>query len=100
MDEFGFWDLLDELMRKYMTPMSSVLFPEWGGGSLDGHHGFAVQYKIGEDEDLDYHMDSSEITLNACLGKNFTGGSVFFQVVVPKIFKLTQHISSTGSERH
>lgn len=26
-------------------------------------------------------MDSSEITLNVCLGKNFTGGSVFFNGV-------------------
>lgn len=34
-----------------------------------------VTYKIGEDLDLATHIDSSDITINVCLGKEFTGQS-------------------------
>jgi len=40
---------------------------------------FFVEYeKEKKDEELSYHMDESEITLNVCLGKKFTGGGLFF----------------------
>jgi len=81
LDEFGFYPFLDELMKKYISVLTRVLYPEWGGKSLDDHHGFIVEYKIGKDEDLSYHMDSCEITLNVCLGKTFEGGSLFFNGV-------------------
>lgn len=32
-----------------------------------------VQYKIGEDLDLGFHYDDSEVTLNVCLGKEWEG---------------------------
>lgn len=28
---------------------------------------------------MDFHYDSSEVTLNVCLGKTFTGGSLYFR---------------------
>jgi hypothetical protein len=82
LDDFGFKNMLDEVMKKYISPFANLLFPEWiGTGGLDSHHGFVVKYKIGEDEDLDFHMDESEITLNVCLGKSFQGGNLFFNGV-------------------
>lgn len=30
---------------------------------------------------LGFHVDDSEVTLNVCLGKHFTGGELFFRGV-------------------
>jgi len=38
-----------------------------------------VQYKLTEDLDLGFHYDDSDITLNVCLGKTFTGGDLYFK---------------------
>jgi len=51
-----------------------------GQALLDSHHGFVVQYRIGEDLDLGFHYDAADITLNVCLGKKgFTGGELYFR---------------------
>lgn len=42
--------------------------------TLDSHHAFIVSYKQGESTKLDFHYDSSEVTINVCLGQIFTGG--------------------------
>jgi len=68
-------------MIELVSPFSRILFPEFGGDSLDDHHGFVVEYKIGKDIDLGFHVDDSEVTLNICLGKKFTEGSLFFRGV-------------------
>lgn len=80
LDDFGFNSFLETLMKKNISILSSILYPEWGGDgdSLNGHHGFAVEYKIGKDEKLNYHIDNCEITLNVCLCKKFEGGSLLF----------------------
>lgn len=91
LDEIGFTPLLADLRDKCVLPFAELFFPEDGGTSLDSHHGFVVlllllsplpslhalqvQYKIGEDIDLDFHYDDSEVTLNVCLGKKFEGNS-------------------------
>ena len=31
------------------------------------------------DTELDFHYDSSEVTINVCLGRIFTGGQVYFK---------------------
>ena len=43
------------------------------GSGLDHHHSFVVEYSASMDKDtfLDMHHDSSECTLNVCLGKDF-----------------------------
>jgi hypothetical protein len=79
LDTFGFAPLLQELMTEYVHPFSALFYPEVGGGSLDSHHGFIVEYKIGKDTSLDFHVDASDVTLNVCLGKQFTGGTLFFR---------------------
>jgi len=80
LDDIGFNTFLQDLMVQYVRPVAGYLYPEWGGNTLDDHHGFIVEYeKEKKDEELSYHMDESEITLNVCLGKKFTGGGLFFQ---------------------
>ena len=79
LDEMGFAPFLDEFMEFALKEITSSLYYDWGGESLDSHHGFIVEYQLGsKDEDLEYHMDEAEVTLNLCLGKKFNGGNVFF----------------------
>jgi len=78
LDEIGFQEFFDRLTKEYMIPFTSLMFPDYCGSTLDAHHAFIVQYKISEDLDLDFHYDSSEVTLNLCLGKQFEGGSLYF----------------------
>jgi hypothetical protein len=79
LDEMGMYQWLDAVMRNFVRPFAALLYAPWGGDSLDSHHGFVVQYKIGEDTKLDFHYDDSEVTLNVCLGRTFEGGSLFFR---------------------
>ncbi|XP_040272115.1 2-oxoglutarate and iron-dependent oxygenase domain-containing protein 2 isoform X1 [Bufo bufo] len=66
------------LREKYLRPLASVLYPDWGGGCLDSHKAFVVQYSVDKDLDLSCHYDNSEVTLNVSLGKEFTDGNLYF----------------------
>lgn len=81
LDDFGMENMLNKLMEDFIRPISRVLFPEVGGGTLDTHHGFVVEYGMDRDVDLGFHVDDSEVTLNVCLGKQFSGGELFFRGV-------------------
>ncbi|XP_041347458.1 2-oxoglutarate and iron-dependent oxygenase domain-containing protein 2-like isoform X2 [Gigantopelta aegis] len=79
LNELGFdEDFLNPLRVNYLTPICAILFPDWGGSSLDSHKAFVVMYKPGEDVDLSYHYDNSEVTLNVALSSNYAGGSLYF----------------------
>lgn len=79
LDDFGLETMLDKLMDDFVRPISKVFFPEVGGPTLDSHHGFVVEYGKDRDVDLGFHVDDSEVTLNVCLGKQFSGGDLFFR---------------------
>ncbi|XP_019436708.1 PREDICTED: uncharacterized PKHD-type hydroxylase At1g22950-like [Lupinus angustifolius] len=79
LDDFGFETMLDKLMEGFIRPLSRVFFAEVGGSTLDSHHGFVVEYGQDRDVDLGFHVDDSEVTLNVCLGKQFSGGELFFR---------------------
>jgi hypothetical protein len=81
LDSYGFAPMLQQLLLQYIVPFSSLLYADVGGASLDSHHGFIVEYKIGKDTKLDFHVDASDVTLNVCLGKQFSGGTLFFRGV-------------------
>ncbi|KAI7999075.1 putative PKHD-type hydroxylase [Camellia lanceoleosa] len=81
LDDFGLETMLDKLMEDFIRPISRVFFPEVGGSTLDSHHGFVVEYGMDRDVDLGFHVDDSEVTLNVCLGKEFSGGELFFRGV-------------------
>lgn len=59
-----------------------ILFPERGGASLDSQHSFTVQYQLGGDRNLGFHVDDSDVTMNLCLGKTFEGGDLFFRGLI------------------
>ncbi len=43
LDEIGLSPFLNDLMLRYVAPFSSILYPDVGGDTLDGHHGFIVR---------------------------------------------------------
>eukprot|EP00435_Cladocopium_sp_Y103_P073362 s15_g43.t1 len=94
-------------VTEYLMPLMTSLFPTESKGCED-HHCFIVRYRADEDVGLDMHedfcmlhpllscvhsmpatgnvssavnsswQDDSDITLNACLGKEFTGATLSF----------------------
>lgn len=81
LDDFGLETMLQKLMEDFVRPIATVFFHEVGGSTLDSHHGFVVEYGMDRDVDLGFHVDDSEVTLNVCLGKHFSGGELFFRGV-------------------
>ncbi|CAI9300626.1 unnamed protein product [Lactuca saligna] len=81
LDDFGMESMLEKLMEDFIRHISKIFFLDVGGYSLDSHHGFVVEYGMDRDVELGFHVDDSEVTLNVCLGKHFTGGELFFRGV-------------------
>ena len=81
LDDLGFATFLNHLMIEYVAPLSGLLFRDTGGDSLDENHGFIVEYEMKNDRSLGLHTDDSEVTLNTCIGKDFTGGTLYFHRV-------------------
>ncbi|XP_017646395.1 2-oxoglutarate and iron-dependent oxygenase domain-containing protein CP2-like isoform X1 [Gossypium arboreum] len=81
LDDFGLETMLGKLMEDFIRPISKVFFSDVGGSTLDSHHGFVVEYGVNRDVELGFHVDDSEVTLNVCLGKQFSGGDLFFRGV-------------------
>jgi hypothetical protein len=50
----------------------------WRLSACLSNTGFIVDYEIGKDKKLDFHVDDSEVTINVCLGESFEGGSLYF----------------------
>ncbi|KAJ4889666.1 putative PKHD-type hydroxylase [Raphanus sativus] len=97
LDDFGFESMLQKLLEDFISPISQVLFPEVCGSGLDSHHGYVVEYgEYRETDHVAYHMDDSEVTLNVCLGKDFSGGELYFRGV-----RCANHMDSEiGEEEH
>lgn len=83
LSQLGFQEsLLQPITRHVLAPFARELWPEWvGPNDCDETYGFVVRYKIGEDLDLAEHADSSNVTLNVCLGRAFEGGDIYFKGV-------------------
>ncbi|CAO2203585.1 unnamed protein product [Urochloa humidicola] len=79
LDDFGLEAMLNQFMEQFIAPISRVFYPEVGGGTLDSHHAFVVEYGKDRDVELGFHVDDSEVTLNVCLGKQFSGGELYFR---------------------
>ena len=64
-----------------VAPLAAALYAsEPFATSIDHHHSFVVEYSTAEggDRGLDMHHDASEVTLNVCLGREFTGAGLRF----------------------
>jgi len=83
LDEVGFTEgFSDVLLDQYIRPMSALLYPENGGGTLDHHRCFTVQYAQDKDISLATHFDNAEVTLNINLSltdmQGQQNGDLFF----------------------
>ncbi|XP_051146314.1 2-oxoglutarate and iron-dependent oxygenase domain-containing protein CP2-like [Andrographis paniculata] len=81
LDDFGMESMLHKLMEDFIRPMAKVFFVDVGGQTLDSHHGYVLEYGLHRDVGIGFHVDDSEVTLNVCLGKQFSGGDLFFRGV-------------------
>eukprot|EP00746_Dinoflagellata_sp_MGD_P079514 gnl/MRDRNA2_/MRDRNA2_31801_c0_seq1.p1 gnl/MRDRNA2_/MRDRNA2_31801_c0~~gnl/MRDRNA2_/MRDRNA2_31801_c0_seq1.p1 ORF type:complete len:301 (+),score=58.09 gnl/MRDRNA2_/MRDRNA2_31801_c0_seq1:84-986(+) len=85
LSQLGFQDgLLIPMMNLLVAPLAAALWPQWAGDKVhdcDEAYGFVVRYRLGEDVDLAEHADTSNVTLNACLGREFSGGDIYFKGV-------------------
>lgn len=77
LNQLGLEPMITSLQQDHLLPLQKTLFPE-DGCTADDHHCFIVRYKAGEDVGLDMHEDDSDITLNVCLGKQFTAATLSF----------------------
>mmetsp|Transcript_7914 Transcript_7914/g.16053 ORF Transcript_7914/g.16053 Transcript_7914/m.16053 type:complete len:624 (+) Transcript_7914:40-1911(+) len=102
LNDIGMHGLMTALMEKFLVPLVEVLYSEEPVAyGIDHHHSFIVQYQnntldklpssspaataassvrvVRGDKGLDMHSDSSEVTVNVCLGKEgFRGGGLRF----------------------
>ena len=82
LDDFGMKSMMRAVMLEVVQPLANLLgYKDVGGDTLDSHHAFVVAYALGKDLDLSFHVDSSDVTLNVCLGRSFEGGDLFFRGV-------------------
>jgi hypothetical protein len=98
LDTVGFTPFLRRLMTEYVAPFASLFYPDAGGDSLDSHHGFIVEYKIGKDTSLDFHVDASDVTHNVCLGRQFIGGTLFFRGIRCALHQQTEPLPGESFE--
>eukprot|EP00455_Lapot_gusevi_P027917 TRINITY_DN2967_c0_g1_i10.p1 TRINITY_DN2967_c0_g1~~TRINITY_DN2967_c0_g1_i10.p1 ORF type:complete len:331 (-),score=39.11 TRINITY_DN2967_c0_g1_i10:166-1083(-) len=111
------FDVMQELATRYVQPLSFAVphLAQFCGQGFDHHHAFTVEYGMQKDKKLDFHVDNSQITLNVCLGKDFTDGALHFRGVrcdahintqnTPAEFESFDHIPGTalihpGRARH
>jgi hypothetical protein len=76
LNEIGWRPMVDSLQDHVMAVLAARRWPHIA--PFDDHHTFIVRYKEGEDRGLDMHTDSSDVTFNLCLGKNFSGAGLSF----------------------
>lgn len=100
LDELGFdKDFLEPLRIKYLSWITRYLFPDFGGGCLDSHKVFTVKYSSDCDKSLSAHYDNSEITLNICLGNQFSGGGLNFRGLNTEMYE-TSTFQYTNTPRY
>lgn len=87
-DDFGLAPMMAAIVRRVVEPLSrlagyaDVMGGDGGGAALLTHHAFVVSYALGKDLELGFHVDSSDVTLNLCLGRlGFVGGGLYFKGV-------------------
>ena len=69
--------LLARLVAHHIAPIAADEYPELQ--PLKKHpYAFVVDYDVKKQRSLAAHFDSSDVTLNLCLGGEFRGGAVVF----------------------
>ena len=76
LNEIGLEQLMDKFQQRCFLPVARALFDPSVSCRFDAHHSFLVHYQLGADLGLDMHTDDSDVTFNACLGKEFEGAGL------------------------
>lgn len=76
--ELGFDDVITRLREDHLSHLTRLLYPDWGGDTLDSHKAFIVTYKEGMDVELEYHYDNAEVTMNISLNEDYSDGDLYF----------------------
>jgi hypothetical protein len=79
--DLGLGPLASALRAELVAPLGRALFASLGGADLTAEHGFLAEYGADADEELGYHVDDSVVTLNLCLGEDFSGTELYFRGV-------------------
>ena len=79
--DLGLGELARALREELVAPVGARHFASLGGSRLTAEHGFLAEYCSGADEELGYHVDDSVVTLNLCLGEEFSGTELYFRGV-------------------
>mmetsp|Transcript_63922 Transcript_63922/g.205958 ORF Transcript_63922/g.205958 Transcript_63922/m.205958 type:complete len:524 (+) Transcript_63922:262-1833(+) len=77
LNQLGLQPLITALQQEHLLTLQAALYPS-EGSAADDHHCFIVRYRAGEDVGLDMHEDDADVTLNVCLGKDFTDATLSF----------------------
>ncbi|CAL1158928.1 unnamed protein product [Cladocopium goreaui] len=77
LQDVGLGAIAQSLTTAVVLPLAAALWPG-RFSDLSDIHAFTVRYRENEDRLLDTHVDSSDVTLNLCLGGSFEGGDVYF----------------------
>lgn len=72
--DIGLGGFCESVLKKLVNPLARRFYP--GGGRLRSYHGFIVNYNPRKQASLAVHYDDSDVTLNVCLGRKFTGGKL------------------------
>ncbi|CAF2899954.1 unnamed protein product [Rotaria sp. Silwood2] len=89
LDHFGFKKCLTDIVKTIVQPLTRLIYTHVTL-PLDSHHGFIVEYAMDKDRKLDFHVDDAAVTLNICLGTEFTDGQLYFGGV-----RCSSHTSTT-----
>ena len=78
LDGLGLTSVVDDLLDSIpgLRGLLAQRFGEVGGATIDDHHSYLVDYGREGDEELGFHVDDSEVTLNLCLGEAFSGAEL------------------------
>ncbi|CAD7937837.1 unnamed protein product [Amoebophrya sp. A25] len=77
LNQLGLEPFASYLQTNFVYPLAKSVFPI-EAEQFDDHHCFCVRYSDDLDTGLDMHEDDSDVTLNVCLGKKFSGATLSF----------------------
>jgi predicted 2-oxoglutarate/Fe(II)-dependent dioxygenase YbiX len=99
--------LLTRLVQRHVAPIAARHYPEFPRGLRKHPYGFVVDYDVGKQRSLASHCDSSDVTLNVCLGHSWEGGELLFYDAdghkrpdFSLVHKVGQAILHRGSHAH
>lgn len=75
LEDIGYQPFCDSLLDTLVNPLVRRVYP--GMGRMKDVYGFTITYSR-KQRNLDQHYDSSDATLNICLGRDWSGGRLVF----------------------